>query len=130
MGRLRVTRKSVQYLDGAEVVEARRCTMRGGMMASELDHLRWLRRHPYDHNYVYRLRNLDTRELIGWALVWGCDDGASAYVYVRASHRRQGHGTRIIHRVLKDFPPPRLSVFPHNERSYRFFKEAGVIPMR
>lgn len=125
--RLRLTRKAVLDLTEDEAAEARRCTMRGGMMAKELDHLRLMDR-PYEDRYAYRLRDLTTRELVGWSLVWGSRGWATAYIYVRAKHRRYGNGTRIIGRVLKDYPNPRLGVVPHNARSYRFFQEAGVMP--
>jgi len=127
--RLRISRKAVANLTPQEVMEARRCTMRSrGAMEMELVHQLTMVDNPvYEVVDVYRLRDLDTREMVGWGLVWGNKTSASTYVYVLNKHRRKGCGTRIMGRIAQDYPFPRLQVSPHNRISYSFFRSTGVL---
>lgn len=63
----------------------------------------------------------DGKKILAWAIVFDLEIEPSVYFYTRKGYRNQGLASRLMKRVLREYPG--VCVYPHDPPSRAFFNK-------
>jgi GNAT superfamily N-acetyltransferase len=117
----RLVKAQVSDLSSAKVTQLASLTFRGsGWMKEQL----YLGRvQDVDYHWAYYIEEVETRQVLSWALIFpinNCSE-AGVYFYTRESMRRRGFSTRLWKHITNDFVDT-FRLFPHDEGSTSYIR--------
>lgn len=125
--RTRISCKQVDNLTPQEYNVVANLAFRGIENSGLRPQLEFYRHYSEYVAYAYLLRDEDDK-ILSWALVypnirpnyipesqWKKYHNWEAMFWTRHGYRNRGFGTRICNRLLRDFGPKQIGVYPHNK---------------
>jgi|SRR5687767_1401384 len=114
------TRTYIKHIHKLTDDEYRQCyKLNLGQMGLMRDKLLWEKEKDYSTARVFLLKDLESKNILSWSLVFNHRKGEGAYFFTPPKLRRNGYGRRIAQHVQRY--NPNVAVFPCNVINERFF---------